>query len=288
MSARLFCRFGQLAGAEYEIGREATIGSASENGVVLSAPSISRRQARIAFDGQSGCYFLEDLSGGGTALDGQPVEGRMRLSSVHVLTFAGQHDFFFHWNPRQPPQDQLETVGLDELPQAAAEPPASQTIFRSSQKLSPPPAFQPLQPPEQTAADPDPQASETMFRESAGVSLPDFLKPGSPPQEEVAPEPQLRLVLELKLPDGAKAYPLGEGENVVGRSPQCEVFVDDPTLSRRHAVLTVKKEALKVRDLGSTNKTFVEGEAIGRETALALETPISFAKVAGKVRLEEA
>ena len=293
MIARFFCRFGQLAGSEYEIGLEATIGSGSENDVVLSAPSISSRQARVVFDEDAQCYFLEDLSGGGTALDGQPVEGRMELSSVHVITFAGEHDFFFHWNPLQLPQEQFETVDLRDLAsQSSTEPSAPQTSPRSSQEPAPPPPFQAADPQQEAASSHKPQSSETTFRKSAGVALPDFLKPGRQPPDEqspdIAPQSPIRLVLEVEIPDGTKTYPLKEGENLIGRSSNCQVFVDDPTLSRSHAVLTVDSGTVKVRDLGSTNRTLVEGKAISQETEIDLETPIAFAKLSAKVRLEEA
>jgi DNA-binding winged helix-turn-helix (wHTH) protein len=55
------------------------------------------------------------------------------------------------------------------------------------------------------------------------------------------------------------ALPLAPGENVIGRDPDCAVFVDDGTVSRRHARVTVKGNEAFLEDLGSKNGTTVGG-----------------------------
>ena len=87
--ARFFCRTGGLAGSDHRIGAEATIGRDAENSIVLPAGVVSKRHARIVFDEAAGAYTLEDLrSRNGTNLDGRPVEGRVRLGALHVITFG--------------------------------------------------------------------------------------------------------------------------------------------------------------------------------------------------------
>jgi pSer/pThr/pTyr-binding forkhead associated (FHA) protein len=62
---------------------------------------------------------------------------------------------------------------------------------------------------------------------------------------------------------------LEEGrEAVLGRGEGCEVRVDSTQASRRHAAVRSEGEAVKVRDLGSTNGTFVNGERVEGERAL--------------------
>jgi putative nucleotidyltransferase with HDIG domain len=46
----------------------------------------------------------------------------------------------------------------------------------------------------------------------------------------------------------------------VGRSPQADIVIDDPTLSRRHALLTCSEASVTLEDLGSTNGVFVNGD----------------------------
>ncbi len=60
----------------------------------------------------------------------------------------------------------------------------------------------------------------------------------------------------------------GEGFNVsgermtIGRSPEAEVFLDDVTVSRNHAMLVRRTDGLYVDDLGSLNGTYVNRHRI--------------------------
>jgi FHA domain-containing protein len=49
---------------------------------------------------------------------------------------------------------------------------------------------------------------------------------------------------------------------LIGRSPDCDIFLDDVTVSRKHAELTREGERLVIRDLGSLNGTFVNRRRI--------------------------
>jgi pSer/pThr/pTyr-binding forkhead associated (FHA) protein len=48
-----------------------------------------------------------------------------------------------------------------------------------------------------------------------------------------------------------------EGETTIGRSPDCGIFLDDVTVSRKHAVLRQQNGSFVVEDQGSLNGTFV-------------------------------
>lgn len=64
-------------------------------------------------------------------------------------------------------------------------------------------------------------------------------------------------------PDAGHVVFLPAGDHVLGRSPYADVRVLDPGLSRRHAVLSVAADGLRVHDLGSANGTSVEGSPVG-------------------------
>jgi hypothetical protein len=49
---------------------------------------------------------------------------------------------------------------------------------------------------------------------------------------------------------------------LIGRSPECQVFLDDVTVSRRHAELVRDGEMFSIRDLGSLNGTYVNRKRI--------------------------
>lgn len=48
----------------------------------------------------------------------------------------------------------------------------------------------------------------------------------------------------------------------IGRSPECDVFLDDVTVSRRHAEVVRDGDRYTIRDLGSLNGTFVNRRRI--------------------------
>jgi hypothetical protein len=48
----------------------------------------------------------------------------------------------------------------------------------------------------------------------------------------------------------------------IGRSPECEIFLDDVTVSRNHAVLIRRDDGYVVEDQGSLNGTFVNRRRI--------------------------
>ncbi len=55
---------------------------------------------------------------------------------------------------------------------------------------------------------------------------------------------------------------------VVGRSRACDLVIDDPNVSRRHAQLQQSKKQWFVSDLGSTNGVKVNGESIDGQQPL--------------------
>ncbi|HEU4407952.1 MAG TPA: FHA domain-containing protein [Polyangiaceae bacterium] len=55
---------------------------------------------------------------------------------------------------------------------------------------------------------------------------------------------------------------LSPGQFLIGRSTDCQLSVDDPLVSRRHARLLVTDEAVYVEDLGSRNGVLVDGVRI--------------------------
>jgi adenylate cyclase len=89
--------------------------------------------------------------------------------------------------------------------------------------------------------------------------------------------------LRLVSQDGTKSYDLRDGVPlIVGRAPTCDLPVFDPTISRRHAELTSDGGAVVVRDLGSSNGTFVNGVKTSN-ALLAISDTVAFGKVSFKL-----
>lgn len=74
----------------------------------------------------------------------------------------------------------------------------------------------------------------------------------------------------------------GVDELSVGRQPDCDVVIDDPSVSKRHALIRWDdaQKRCSVQDLGSTNGTFLNASVmVRRETALRDGDIVSFGDV---------
>ena len=88
------------------------------------------------------------------------------------------------------------------------------------------------------------------------------LDPGELPDAELADIRGPALVVRSGGGRAGEAFAVGDERTLVGRSPDCDVFLDDVTVSRRHAELQRDGETLTIRDLGSLNGTFVNRRRI--------------------------
>jgi pSer/pThr/pTyr-binding forkhead associated (FHA) protein len=63
-------------------------------------------------------------------------------------------------------------------------------------------------------------------------------------------------------PNAGSTFMLDEDETTVGRHPDSNIFLDDVTVSRRHARITRSPDGYEVSDAGSLNGTYVDHERI--------------------------
>ena len=67
-----------------------------------------------------------------------------------------------------------------------------------------------------------------------------------------------------------KTWQLVEGDNIIGRDPRSDIWLDAEGVSRRHAIVRVDggNRRVMLEDLGSTNGTFVRRAPVDGEVAL--------------------
>lgn len=75
-------------------------------------------------------------------------------------------------------------------------------------------------------------------------------------------EPGQALLLVKHGPNAGSTFLLDAEVTRAGRSPDSDVFLDDVTVSRRHAEIRRRRDGWYVHDLGSLNGTYVNRERV--------------------------
>ena len=84
-------------------------------------------------------------------------------------------------------------------------------------------------------------------------------------------------------PIAGRRYKLDDGEYVIGRRSDCQIFVPDMRVSRQHARLRRENGSWQLEDLGSNNGTFVNGSRI-QQAAIKHQDEIQIAN--NRIRVE--
>ncbi len=107
-----------------------------------------------------------------------------------------------------------------------------------------------------------------------------IVEPEAPlaPDTRLAPEdqttiealrPGTALLLVLRGPNTGARFLLDSPLTTTGRHPDSDIFLDDVTVSRKHAVFQQDGDTFVVRDVGSLNGTYVNRERIDSATLRA-------------------
>jgi FHA domain len=70
-------------------------------------------------------------------------------------------------------------------------------------------------------------------------------------------------------PGKGAEFPLCGDEILIGRDPEADIAIDDPSMSRRHALIVRRRGRFYLRDLGSANGTYLDGVLHNGERALS-------------------
>ncbi len=70
------------------------------------------------------------------------------------------------------------------------------------------------------------------------------------------------LVIRLGGGRAGDQFPVKPERTTIGRAPQSDVFLDDVTVSREHAILEQRPDGIHILDLSSLNGTYVNRERV--------------------------
>ncbi len=104
------------------------------------------------------------------------------------------------------------------------------------------------------------------------------------PRHEVENLPELEpgtgMLVVVRGPNAGSRFLLDRERTTIGRHPESDIFLDDVTVSRRHAIVSQQGRGMVVEDNGSLNGTYVNGERVERrELATGDELQIGRFKV---------
>ena len=91
-------------------------------------------------------------------------------------------------------------------------------------------------------------------------------------------------LLVTRGPNAGATYSLADDVTVLGRDPDSDVFLIDPTVSRRHAEIRRAEDKLVIKDLGSVNGTYVHKIRV-ESTELADRDEIQLGRYKLQVRI---
>lgn len=86
--------------------------------------------------------------------------------------------------------------------------------------------------------------------------------------------PYLRVTLGTEI----KTFPIRPGLAYIGRASTNEIIIPDATISQRHASIEYSRNGVFLKDLGSTNGTYVAGQQV-KERWLSVQDSIQFGGV---------
>lgn len=239
---RLIMRRGPTPGAIYELTADAyTIGRGAKNDIVIRDNDISREHCRLSR--LMGDYEVQDAnSTTGTYVNGQRVVTKFLLQHGSILELGDMVTFDI---------ERVEVAESPAPPPAAPEPAA-------------PPEVQPDPPPD-AQPDPTPVSPLDGAAPLAPAVTEDMPTQGRTPDQVIDFRASL---IMTHGPQPGQTFPLVDLIITVGRDLANDIVIQDPEISRRHARMRRWKHGYSIEDVGSTNGTSVNGQAISEPRLL--------------------
>jgi NADPH-dependent 2,4-dienoyl-CoA reductase/sulfur reductase-like enzyme/pSer/pThr/pTyr-binding forkhead associated (FHA) protein len=274
-------KFGALEGAgrRFELlGSVVSIGRDPAADISLHDPAVSGTHAQLTE--HDGRLYLRDLgSRNGTYANRRLVSEPHELADGDVI-HVGDTDLTYR--AFEAPSEAPPSVAPGPPPSAdprahAPAPAAAEPAPPASEPAAPEPAVpaaSAYEPPPPAAA-PPPPAPQPPATPAVPPAPP---VPDSP--SATTPSREVRLVVESG-PLVGLAFELSPPSVVVGRNPDADVSLSEPTVSWQHARLTAHGAAWTIADIGSTNGTRVNAERIepGREIAIDPGAEVRFGEI---------
>jgi pSer/pThr/pTyr-binding forkhead associated (FHA) protein/tetratricopeptide (TPR) repeat protein len=214
-----------------ELSGELTVGREAGNDLVVADKGVSRQHCRFFLDEQ-GTAFVEDLgSANGVYVDGQRIEQATELRPEAEVQIGGA------------------TARLEER-RGSKGPRPSAALARRPKPQAPERAG----------------AAKLAKPQAGGKVAPSQALKGRAVKPAPVPKAKGKDCLEGQGAFSGVRFDLAGAETkakaLVGRVAPADIAIDDDSVSRKHAEIVRSKKGVLVRDLGSANGTFLNGERV--------------------------
>lgn len=256
-------------GKEYSVPASGLVlGRDASCDVVVAQSEVSRRHAEIV-PGDDG-YTLRDMSANGLYVNGERVQGSLKLARADVVRL-GTEEFRFYADVLQAAPKPVDVSPVDVSPVAVTaaveEAPSSDLLEMDLLPIMSTASVAP-------AAVPTPMPAPVAAAAPAPI-----LAPSAPPAMPVAKD--LRPVLAVlestnEGPGKGTKYELRSSLGHVGRGAHNDVRLSDESVSETHAKLQKRDDGWYVVDMDSTNGTYVGGSRVSGERKLEGSPDVRF------------
>ena len=249
-------------GKEYSVPASGLVlGRDASCDVVVAQSEVSRRHAEIV-PGDDG-YTLRDMSANGLFVNGERVQGSLKLARADVVRL-GTEEFRFYADVLQAAPKPVEPSAVTTAVEAA---PSSDLLEMDLLPIMSTASVAP-------AAVPPPMPVPV-----AATALAPIPAPSAPPAMPVAKD--LRPVLAVlestnEGPGKGTQYELRSSLGHVGRGAHNDVRLSDESVSETHAKLQKRDDGWYVVDMDSTNGTYVGGSRVSGERKLEGSPDVRF------------
>ena len=90
----------------------------------------------------------------------------------------------------------------------------------------------------------------------------------------------------LKKDGGGKEFQLPAAITIIGRRPDCDLCIPLKEISRRHCELELHGGALTLRDLGSSNGTYLNGQKIEQQAEIKAGDTIKIGPIMFSIQID--
>jgi pSer/pThr/pTyr-binding forkhead associated (FHA) protein len=246
-------RSGSFQGQRLALKRSVvTIGRGEDNDIWLDDDMASRNHAELAWD--KGQVYLTDCeSMNGVLLNGQRIRGTVMVTAGNLLEIGSHRLLYVSAEQTGTANEQDDPLMRHVWHSAAA-------LQRDSEKI---PMTEPLEHEEddnkvdeQTTHIWPPLHAETMAIE-AQETAEMVLVPAPPPADELSGV--------LRICNGentGQCFSLDHALITIGRGSECNIVINDASISRVHAQISRQANGMYVQDLSSRNGTKVNDEVL--------------------------